>query len=247
MNRWTIGTSQFIAGVRSHSREFLRARVNVVLLVVLPLVLVEGFGYAMGSVPDLPFMQVLPANQGRMLGALFSTAFVTGLFGLSQIVSAKQADQRLVKTGFPLGTLLLTRLATVAALGGAVAIMSYAVLGRSVAISSPALAFASLLLAGVVYGLFGVLVGAVMPNELSGSLVLVFAIDIDGFLGVGLQNPPAFAEYFPLHYPNRLFESSVLDGTVAVADVTGAATYAVVLAVLVVLAFWRTTRAGGWA
>lgn len=238
--------SNFVTGVRAHGREFLRTRVNLVLLVVLPIVLVEGFGRAMGVVPDLPFMETLPANQGRMLGALFSTAFVTGLLGLFQIVSAQQADRRLVETGFPFVTLLATRLVTVAGFGLLIAAVSFTVVRASLSVAAPAVAFASLVLAGVTYGLLGVLVGAVVPNELTGSLILVFVADIDGFLGAGLRNPPAVTEVFPLHYPQVLFESATIDGTVATSDLFGGLAYAGVLGVLVVLAFGQTMRTEGW-
>lgn len=240
-------TSRFVTGVRSHGRGFLRERVNVVLLVVLPVVLIEGFGSAMGSVPDLPFMKTVPANQGRMLGALFSTAFVTGLLGLFQIVSAQRADRRLVATGFSAGMLLATRLATVAGFGLLVAAVSFAVLVASLSLAAPVLAFASLVLAGVTYGLLGVLIGAIAPDELTGSLVLVFVADTDGFLGVGLENPVAVKQFFPLHYSQTLFESAALDGAVVTENVVGGLVYAGVLGVLVVVAFGQAMRSEGWA
>lgn len=240
-------TGRFVTGVRSHVRGFLRERVNVVLLVVLPVALIEGFGSAMGLVPDLPFMETVPANQGRMLGALFSTAFVTGLLGLFQIVSAQRADRRLVGTRFSAGTLLATRLATVAGFGLLVAAVSFAVLVASLPLDAPVLAFASLALAGVTYGLLGVLIGAVAPDELTGSLVLVFVADTDGFLGVGLENPVAIEQFFPLHYSQTLFESAALDGAVATENVVGGLVYAGVLGVLVVVAFGQAMRSEGWA
>ncbi|MFC7079330.1 hypothetical protein [Halorussus caseinilyticus] len=238
-------TSRFAAGVRSHGREFFRARVNVVLLVVLPIVLVEGFGRAMGVVPDLPFMEAVPANRGRMLGAVFSTAFITGLLGLFQIVSAQRADRRLVQTGYSAAMLLATRLATVAGFGLLVATVSFGVLRASLSLDAPVVAFLALILAGVTYGLLGVLVGAVVPNELTGSLVLVFIADLDGFLGVGLRNPPAVKKLFPLHYAQTLFESAALDGTVAAGNVVGGLVYGGVLAVLVILAFRQAMRTEG--
>ncbi|WP_248905699.1 hypothetical protein [Halocatena marina] len=240
-------TNKFVTGVRSHGRAFFRARVNIALLVALPIVMIEGFGRAMGVVPDLPFMEVVPADQGRMLGALFSTAFITGLLGLFQIVSAQQADRRLVRTGFSPGMLLATRLATVAGFGLLVATVSFVVLYRSLSPNAPVIAFVSLALAGITYGLLGVLVGAVVPDELTGSLVLVFIADIDGFLGVGLKNTIAVKTLFPLHYPQTLFESAALDGAVAVENVVGGLVYGGVLVTLVVLVFRQTMRVEGLA
>ena len=235
---------EFLTGLRANTATFTRQRSNLLLLVILPVVLVEGFGRAMASFPSLPMMETLPASQGRLLGALFATAFITGIVGLSQVISARQADQRLVETGYPFSTMLMTRLATVVCSCLLISAVSYLVLQSTVTVAAPVTAYLALLLSGTSYGLLGVLIGALVPDELAGSLLIVFVADIDGFLGATLSNPPPLLEWFPLYHPKQVFESAVMTGTVSPRPLVTAIGYAVVLGVLVFVTFTRTLGRG---
>lgn len=235
-------------GVRYHSLSFLRNPVNLVLMLVIPPAVIKGFGRAMASFPELPMMSVVPADEGRILGSLFSVAFITGLIGMFQILSAERADERLVLTGFSQLSLLFSRLATIFLFCVAVSGFTLFVLQSATEPAAPVLAFGFLVLAGMIYGLLGVLIGALAPGRLEGSLVLVFAADIDGFLGSGMVSSSTTAmKLLPLHFPQALLTSAVIDGTYATEDLYPAVAYLAVLLVLVVAVFVRTAGSdAGW-
>lgn len=239
---------QFTTGTRLRLREFFREPTTVALLLALPPVVVETYGAAMSSFPQLPGVPGDPATTGRLTGALFATAFLAGLVGLFQVISARRGDERLHLCGFARGRLLSTRLVAVAAVVALAAAASLGVLSLSVDVGAPAAALGALALAGVVYGLLGVLVGAVLPRELEGSLVLVFLADFDNVLASGILDAnSAVAAAAPLHHPQAVFEAAVTEGTVPAGHALWGGAYAALLFVLAFGVYVRVTGEGGVA
>jgi ABC-2 type transport system permease protein len=243
--------SQFSTGVRTHTTSFVRKPLNLVLLVVLPPVVIVLYGEAMEAFSALPLLSSLGVDLGtvgRLTGALFATAFLTGIIGLFQVISARQGDERLVLCGFSRSTLLATRLVTVIGAAVLAAGVSLIVLWLTVSVSAPLVAFGALLLGGVCYGLLGMLVGALLARELEGSLVLVFLVDIDDALSSGMfiESSATIPKLFPLYRPHELLETAVIDGTVATDSALGGGVYLAVLAVLVFSVYVRVigTRGG---
>ncbi|MFC4549151.1 MULTISPECIES: hypothetical protein [Halorussus] len=235
-------------GVRAGTRSFLREPLNVVLLVVLPLVAIEVYGQAMASFPQMPFMEATAATTGRISGALFATAFLAGLLGLFQVISAREADRRLLVCGFSRPTLLASRLVTILAVVAVVAGLAAVALTASVQTARPLVAFGVLAAAGVTYSLVGVLMGSLVPRELEGSLVLVFLADVDDFLSSGMLDADvALAKAFPLYHPHHLLRSAVLDGSVSADHALWTGVYVATLLVLALVAYLRATGgvAGG--
>jgi ABC-2 type transport system permease protein len=245
--------SQFATGVRAHTTAFVRKPLNLVLLVVLPLVVIVFYGEAMEAFSALPMMSALGGDLGtigRLTGALFATAFLTGIIGLFQVISARRGDERLVLCGFSRSTLLATRLVTVIGASALTAGVSLFVLSMTVPVSAPLVSFGALFVGGVSYGLLGMLVGALLPRELEGSLVLVFLVDIDDALSSGMfiESSATIPKLFPLYRPHAMLETAVLDGTVATDHALGAVIYLLVLAVLVFVVYIRVIgKRGGVA
>jgi len=207
-------------GVSSHVRAFVRTPLNVALLVIFPLVVVEGYGTAMSAFPQFPhFDAASAAAMGRVNGAVYASAFLAGILGLFQSIGAVQADERLGICGYDRAELFASRLAAVGLGSLLVAGVSTAVLWRTVELAAPLAAFGALTLAALIYGLLGMLVGAVLPRTLEGSLVLVFLVDLDDFLSSGLLNvDSSVLHLLPLYYPHDAFQSAVFDGSVATGD-----------------------------
>lgn len=237
------------AGVRSHVRAFVRTPVNVVLLVALPIVMVEGYGMAMEAFPSLPFMDTgQMVEMGRVNGAIYTVAFFAGVLGLFQVISALQADERLRICGYSRGELFLSRLVTVVLGTLVITIVSLAVLWWRTPIEAPLAAFGGLALAGVIYGLIGMLVGAVLPRALEGSLVIVFVVDADDFLSSGMLDlDAAVLNAFPLHFPHQLFRDAVFDGAIASGDAVGGLAYLLIVLAVVSVSYTRLTGDGGVA
>lgn len=233
-------------GASAHAKSALRQPVTLALLAVLPPFVVFLYGAAMSSFPDVGFLSGSARTVGRMGGALFATAFLTGLIGLFGTVSAATADRYLVFSGYSPPVLFTTRVLVsvgVAAVAAAVSLGSLVAFGTDVA-SLPA-AYGVLVLAGILYGLLGVVVGALVPRELEGSLVLVFLADMDSFLaGEVLAVKTDLVKLMPLHYPHQLFSSAVDTGTLASDSVLAAFVYLAVLFVAAGVAYAAATGQG---
>jgi hypothetical protein len=243
--------NRFVVGVQANLLTFVRTPLNVVLALVLPLVVIEGWGQAMAGLPSLPTVEAIPLDLGRLLGAIFGVAIIAGLMGLVQMISAREADRRLVQAGFSPRTLLATRLATLAGVTVVIAAVNFGVLWITIGTEAPLLVFAFLALAGIVYAFLGALVGAVLPRLFEGSLVVVFLAMMDAFLSGDsplAADVPEFVKYFPLYHPKELLQSAAFDGTFASGDLVFVGGYVLVLLVLVTAVFGATMRtAGGWS
>ncbi len=238
--------SQLAAGTRVRLAEFVRNPAAVAMLVVLPPVVVETYGAALASFPALPSLGGDPATMGRLTGALFAVAFLAGLVGLFQAVSARAGDERLTLAGFSPRALLAGRLVAVLAIAGVAATVAFAALARTVAVGAPVVALGTLVFAGLLYGLVGVVVGAVLPRELEGSLVLVFLADMDNAFASGIvATDLVVGELFPLYHPHAVFEAAVTEGRLATAHLVPAAAWLAVVLLAAVVAYERTTGSGG--
>lgn len=234
-------------GVGTQVRAFVRSPTDVALLVVLPVVVVEGYGAAMSAFPQLPFVDVASMTRlGRINGAVFAVAVFAAVLGLFQVIGALQADRRLRLAGYARAELFAARLATVALGSLVVSAAALAVLARTVDPAAPLVAYGALLVAALIYGLIGMLVGAALPRPLEGSLLVVFVVDFDDFLSSGILDVEAdVLRLLPLHYPHELLRDAVLSGSVATGDaVAGVAYLLAVLAVVLVL-YVRLTGGGG--
>ncbi|NHN61464.1 MULTISPECIES: hypothetical protein [Halorussus] len=234
-------------GVGSHVRAFVRTPLNVALLVIFPVVVVEGYGAAMAAFPRFPGLAVESmAEMGRVNGAVYAAAFLAGILGLFQSIGAVQADERLRVCGYDRAELFASRLAAVGLGAALVAAVSTAVLQWRVEPAAPMAAFGALTLAALLYGLVGMLVGAVLPRALEGSLVLVFLVDFDDFLSSGLVDVDSPAlKLLPLHYPHDLFRAAVFDGAVATSDALAGTAYLAALFVAALAVYVGVTGQGG--
>lgn len=237
-----------VEGVRLNVSTFVRTPLNVVLAIVLPIVVIEGWGRSMAGLPDMPTIEAIPLSFGRLLGGVFGVAIIAGLLGLVQMMSAREADRRLVQSGFPARTLLATRLVTLGAVTIVVAAVNFAVLQWTVGSEAPLLTFSFLALAGFVYASIGALVGAVLPRLFEGSLAVVFLAMMDAFLGGDsplAADVPDFVEFFPLFHPKELLRAATFEGSYATGDLVFVLAYILVLVAIVIVLFDRTMRTDG--
>lgn len=243
-----MAASKLAVGITAHARSFVRDPLTLVLAVVLPAIVIEGWGQAMSGLPEMPSVQAVPLDLARILGATLGVAFIAGLLGLVLVISAREADRRLVLVGYTPGTLLLSRLVTIAAITAVVAGVNLAVLSYFVPPDAPLLALAFLALAGVLYAFIGVLVGAALPRIFEGSLVVVLFAFMDAFLSGDsplAADVPDWVQIFPLYYPKRLVQDAVTLGTYDTGDLTVTLAYVGVLVVMASLVFRREMGISG--
>jgi len=228
-------------GLSTTLREFVREPLNLALLVVLPPVVVTSYGSMMAAFPRLPYMDAAPETLGALNGTLFVATFLPGVIGLFQVISARSADERLAVCGFHRSVLFTSRLLAVVA-----ASVSLAVLTTRTDVADPGVGFAILAFVGVLYGLVGMLVGAVLPRELEGSLVLIFLADVDELMSSGLfRSESVLVELLPMHYPHELFQSAVAGDPLASGNVVASLGYAAVLFGLALGVYTLVTGEGG--
>lgn len=181
---WTTATA-------SHLRTYARSPLNLVMLAVIPVLFVRAFGASLSRFADMVDVSI-PLRSGEALTALWAAVFLTALIGMFMRASAREADRRLVLSGFSSTQAALARLASVAVLAGLPVFVSFAVLLIATDPSEPLLSLLVLYVAALLYAGIGVLVGSVTPSQLEGSLVLMVVFMFDVFLG-----SPLFAEAGP--------------------------------------------------
>lgn len=246
---------KLITGTRLRLAELTREPLTLVMLLALPPVVIEMYGIAVASFPQLPSLGAQPATVGRITGTLFAVAFLAGLVGLFQIISARSGDERAALAGFPRRVMLATRLLTMTVIALAGAIVAFIVFTIQVEVIAPLLAFGTLALAGIVYGLLGVIIGTLVPRELEGSIVLVFLADLDNALSSGLFpltktfSAPVIGDVHitdavPLYHPHKLFVAAVLDGNLADGHLLPVIGWIVGLLLIAFLAYGRSTGDG---
>ncbi|MFB6104928.1 MAG: hypothetical protein ABEJ57_07610 [Halobacteriaceae archaeon] len=229
-------------GVTATVREFLREPVNLVLIVALPLLIIPAYGSMMSAFPRLPYMETAPSTLGALAGTLYVAAFLPGVIGLFQVISARNADDRLTLTGFPRATLFGVRLVAVGLASVVTAAIGVTVLTTQTTVAAVPAGVTVLVAVGLLYGLIGMLIGAVLPRELEGSLVLIFLADLDEALASGLMLPDAtITKAFPLYYPHRLFEAAVQGRPIETGDVIAVLAYLIGLLVVTVAVYTRFT------
>lgn len=240
--------NKVVHGTLSNVKSFVREPLNVALIVVLPWVSIQLYGVGLGAFPETLFtgLPASPDTVGQVTGAIFATTALAGILGLFQIISAAEADERLIVAGMPRGYLLATRLVTILGMAVVAAVVSISTLSTTVTIEAPFVAFGGLVVVGVLYSLLGVLVGSVLKRELEGSLVLVFLADIDNLLASGILGTSTdLAKLLPLYYPYHVVQSAVLDGSVSNSDVRFALLYVGVAFVVATVVYVRVTDTGG--
>jgi hypothetical protein len=185
----TGGFGRIVTMAEMHGRDLLRHHVAVGLLIVLPL----SFYFASASEDGSePFV-------AGGVGMAFSISGAT----LFSILSSREVDQRLVLAGYRPIELLLGRLLFLGPFGLTIA-CGFTVLMWAVSHPDrPALLLFGVAMVALMAVPFGLAVGAAVPNELEGTLVLI------GVVGMQLATSPdtIVAKLLPFYGPRRLIDA----------------------------------------
>jgi hypothetical protein len=196
-----------------HGRDLIRRHAALGLLVALPL----SF-YLASAGRD---------SRAPVTGGI-GMAFAVSGAALFSIMSARAVDQRLVLAGYRPVELLLGRLAFLGPLALAIAAAFTLLMAR---FSHPAriwvvaIGLAAVALQAVPFGLA---VGAAVPHELEGTLVVI------GVIGVQLASSSgtAAAKALPFYGPRRLIEAGLLHHGAILGPLMQTAAYGLVLLVV---------------
>ena len=175
------------ARARMFVREQLRARLTLVLLVLVPVGFVAAsagvlsdFATALGG--------TLAGDAAAALGAGWAAAFVSGIAGFFAASSARQADRRLASSGAGAPGVAIARLLAVLVLAFIATAGAFAALLVRAGPTHPWHALAAIAGFATLYAGIGVVVGSVIPRPLEGSLLVVFVFLLDAFSGPGMTD-----------------------------------------------------------
>ena len=197
-----------------HGRDLTRRHVALALLIALPL------AFYLASVGSEGAMPLIAGG----IGMAFSVSGAT----LFSVLSSEEVDQRLVLGGYRPLELLLGRMAFLGPLGlliGAGFSLLMWLVTDPLRPWVMALGVAVVALQSIPFGLA---VGAAVPRELEGTLVLI------GVVGMQLAMEPdaAVAKALPFYGAGRLFESAVVPSGPVLGPVLQSAAYGLGLLVI---------------
>lgn len=241
-----VGTA-FAAGLRETTRTpvllallaFLPAYFVGVLVVVLP----------SSTLPvDLPGGGTATISTAALYGVLLVplvAALVGALAGLFLMEAGEGGDARLVLAGYRPGELFLARVGLLVPAGLVAAAVSLAVLALEVVPERPAWVVVAALLAGLTYGLLGVLAGLAL-SRLAGVYLLLFLPMVDVLF---FQNPMVgeyhrLAPYLPGHAVTRLAVDAGFSASVALDPLGSALAYLLAVGAVAAVAFHRAVSGG---
>lgn len=234
-----------IAGIHASALSFFREPLNLALLVVLPALSIQIYGIGYGQFSEIGVLRtpVSLETTARITGAVFATGALAGVLGLFQIISARDADRRLSLCGYPAVDLLVSRFITLFLVCLVIATVSTISLKILLfePLRAPLSVFFGLLIGGIIYAMLGMLVGAILPRALDGSLVLVIIADMDNVLASGIfQIKDIITQFSPLSYSHDIVTQAVLSGDLASTKLLPAMTFILVFGILAVIVYTRT-------
>lgn len=177
-------------------REHLREPLTLALLVVIPIFFILIFASVLGE-----FSQALGGSlQGGAVTAIsagWAAAFLCGALAFFQISSSRGADRRLAYAGFGARRVALARLAASAAFGVLVTVVAFVTLYLRSGIEHPAHAVAAIFAFALIYVGIGSFIGALVPSQLEGSLLVVLVFSVDAFSGPTMTSSGGLLAYGP--------------------------------------------------
>jgi len=181
-----------------HGRDLLRHHVAVVLLVVLPLSFYLSAANSHG--------------QNALIAGGVGLAFSISGATLFSILSSREVDQRLVLAGYRPIELLVGRLMFLGPFGLLLASGFAALMGLVSHPARPWLLWFAVVMVALESVPFGLAVGAAVPRELEGTLVLIGVVGLQ----LAATRTATVSKILPFYGPRRLVDaSSVQHGAIA--------------------------------
>lgn len=238
--------------VHAYVRSFTREPLTLALLFLMPVVSIQLYGLSIGGIAEFGLFEtdVSLLFLGKVTGAVFATSALTGILGLFQSLGIRTADSRLVISGYRRLELVAARFTTVVITALAVAVLTTVSLEWLIDshLESVPVTLAGLFLIGGLFGIFGVLVGSVLPRALEGSLVVLSLADVSAIVASGLfPISDSFTHLFPLTHQHDIVFHGVVDGSVPMAHVLPSLGYLLVGLFLASVAYAQVLPGNGEA
>jgi hypothetical protein len=235
--------SSFAETGGSFLREQIRAPLNLFLLVLVPIFFVLIFASVVGD-----FAKALGGDLAResatAISAGWAAAFLCGTLGFFQMASSRGADRRLALAGLGVWRVVASRIAAAIALGLLVSVVAYLTLLLRSGVEHPPHAAAAIFIYALIYIGIGTLIGALVRDPLSGSLLVVLVFAVDAFTSPEMTSNGSLAVTPSRDAANLLIAAGGGQGSPA-SDWIGAVGVAVVAIGVAVAAFWLAARERG--
>jgi hypothetical protein len=181
---------------RSFLREQVRAPLNLVLLVAIPVFFVLIFASVLGQ-----FAKALGGDLAEQaataISAGWAAAFLCGALAFFQVISSREADRRLALAGLGPRRVAISRIGAALALGLVVSLVAYVTLWLRSGVEHPLHAAAAIFFFAATYIGIGALIGAFVRDPLSGSLLVVLVFSLDVFSGPAMTSKGGVANFTP--------------------------------------------------
>ena len=225
------------------AREHLRSALTLALLITLPPIFVIAASAVLS-----PFATALGGNvagqQASALGAGWAVAFLAGALGYFQTASSRDADRRLARAGLGAFRTATGRLLSSLVICVLLTLVAATALWLKQPIPHLAHTLLAMLAYAAIYLGIGTAVGAVVTDELAGSLAVVFVFILDVFAGPGMA-PPAHGLgqlLTPSRYAGELLLEAGAGTSSSAADWRQAAISVLIALAAALTVFWLSAR-----
>ncbi len=229
-----LATSDFI-------RQHLRSPVTLVMLVLIPAVFVVLCASALEELSKSLGGDV-SGTSATALGAGWAAAFLGGVLGYFQVSSSRDADRRLALAGMGGTRVAVARIGACIGLSLLVALVAFVVLWIDTGIEQPLRAFVSILCFGLTYVGIGALVGSLISDELTGSLVVALVFVMDIYAGPGMSSSDGTASLTPTRTASNVLMAAAGGGSGDTSDWIAMLSIAVGSLVIAFGSFWFAAR-----
>lgn len=186
--------------LRRFLTDYARNPVNMLMLVIVPIVFVVVAAPSLASFADLlggagggPPVETATAG--------WAAGFLAGIAMYFQVAAARNVDRRLVLAGIGSTRLIAARLGTGLALAGLVSAVALVTLAARSGMDNPVRAIVGTLMFAAVYVGLGAVVGAIAPNPVNGTVLILFVLIMDVFFGpTMIPEGGGFTRILPTHF-----------------------------------------------
>lgn len=225
----------------SFLREQIRAPLNLVLLVAIPVFFVLIFASVLSE-----FAKALGGDLAEeaatSISAGWAAAFLCGALAFFQVVSSRAADRRLALAGLGPWRVAISRIAAALVLGVIVSLVAYLTLWFRSGVEHPLHAAVAVFLFAATYIGIGALIGAFVRDPLSGSLLVVLVFSLDVFSGPAMTSNGDLANFTPTRDAANLLIAAGGGLNSPAGDWLGAGAVAAAGIALALTAFWLNAR-----
>ena len=225
----------------SFLREQIRAPLNLVLLVVIPVFFVLIFATVLGEFAAA-LGGDLAGQAATSISAGWAAAFLCGALGFFQLNSSRDADRRLAGAGLGAWRVATARIASALVLGVIVSVVAYLTLWLRTGIGHPPHAAIAIFLFATIYIGIGALIGAIVRGPLEGSLLVVLVFSLDVFSGPAMSSGGGLSKVTPTRDAANLLIAAGGGQSSPPGDWLGAAAVAIGALAVALLAFWMSAR-----